>query len=336
MAGWLERSWYGSNRPLLPLAPLEWLFCSVAASRRAAYSSGDKSPYRAPVPVVVVGNISIGGTGKTPFTLWLLELLKAQGYRPGVVSRGYGGKAPTYPFEVTPASSVLEAGDEPLMLVQRSGCPLVVDPDRGRAAAHLLDLHQCDLIISDDGLQHYALARDIEIAVVDSQRGLGNGRCLPVGPLRESPERLDEVDFVVINGEAGGFEFAGGHTMLLCPTATTKLNGEVADLPLQSVHAIAGIGNPQRYFDCLTELGYSVLPHPFPDHHAYRSEDLQFDDNYPILMTEKDAVKCRAFGSDNRYYLPINAQLPSSMAKQLIEKIAALAASYERIRNSDG
>jgi tetraacyldisaccharide 4'-kinase len=303
---------------------LEWLFCSVAAARRSVYTEGKKTSYRAPVPVIVVGNISVGGTGKTPFTLWLLELLVDQGYRPGVISRGYGGKAPHYPVEVTASSCCVEVGDEPLMLVQRSGCPLVVDPDRGRAAAHLLALHDCDLIISDDGLQHYALARDLEIAVVDGQRGLGNGRCLPVGPLREAPERLDQVDYVVINGASAEFDYPGGHIMTLCPGQVMTLDGNVADLPPQGVHAVAGIGNPQRYFDTLATMGYTVIPHPFSDHHDYRSEELDFDDDRPLLMTEKDAVKCRAFGSDNRYYLPITAQLPPLLAEQLIERINLL------------
>lgn len=335
MAGWLERCWYGKNQPLRALAPLEWLFCSIAKSRRESYSRS-KKPYRAPVPVLVVGNISVGGTGKTPFTLWLLELLRANGYRPGVISRGYGGKASAYPFEVTASSASAEAGDEPLMLVQRSGCPLVVDPNRSRAAEHLLSLHNCDVIVSDDGLQHYALARDIEIAVVDSQRGLGNGRCLPVGPLREQPGRLNEVDHVVLNGASAGFEYPGGCVMQLQPSPIKRLDGSLAELQPQKVHAIAGIGNPQRFFETLSAMGYTVLQHPFPDHHDYRAADLRFDDDYPVLMTEKDAVKCRAFDSDNRYYLPITAQLPAAFAEQMTEQVKALATKYERIRNSDG
>ncbi len=336
MSGWLERSWYGSKPPLTALAPLEWLFSRVASARRSGYAGGKKQRYRASVPVIVVGNISVGGTGKTPFTLWLLALLSAQGYRPGVISRGYGGKAPGYPFEVTASSAASEAGDEPLMLVQRSGCPLVVDPDRGRAAAHLQALHGCDLIISDDGLQHYALERDIEIAVVDGLRGLGNGHCLPVGPLREPPGRLDEVDYVVVNGEGGAFHHPAGQRMILQPGSICSLNGEPVELPPQSVHAVAGIGNPQRFFDTLTELGYRVLPHPFADHHRYQARDLDFGDQNPVLMTEKDAVKCRAFGADNRYYLPVNAWLPTLFSEKLLSHIKTLMEASDYSRNSHG
>ncbi|MEH6648986.1 MAG: tetraacyldisaccharide 4'-kinase [Motiliproteus sp.] len=336
VSDWFEQRWYGTNQPLRVLAPLEWLFNRVAKSRRQAYASGKKPSYRAAVPVIIVGNISVGGTGKTPFTLWLLEVLRASGFRPGVVSRGYGGKAAEYPYEVTQHSPAAEAGDEPLMLVQRSGCPLVVDPDRGRAAARLLELHDCDLIVSDDGLQHYALARDIEIAVVDRLRGLGNGRCLPVGPLRESVERLNQVDYVVLNGASGPFDHTGSFAMTLQPGVPCRFSGEEVELAPQSVHAVAGIGNPQRFFDTLETLGYQVEPHAFPDHYKYREQDLNFHDNRPVLMTEKDAVKCRAFATDNRYYLPVTAQLPLALTEKLIEQVEALAAHYANIRTTDG
>lgn len=336
VSGWFERRWYTKKQPLAVLAPLEWLFNRVAKSRRQAYQSGTKSAYRAAVPVIIVGNISVGGTGKTPFTLWLLEVLRARGFRPGVVSRGYGGRAADYPYEVTQHSPAAEAGDEPLLLVQRSGCPLVVDPDRGRAAARLLELHDCDLIVSDDGLQHYALARDIEIAIVDRQRGLGNGRCLPVGPLREPTDRLSQVDYVVVNGASGSFGHPGSFTMTLEPGAPCGLDGAEVELAQQSVHAVAGIGNPQRFFDTLQVLGYQVEPHSYPDHYKYREEDLDFDDSRPVLMTEKDAVKCRAFAADNRYYLPVTAQLPSAFVDRLVEQVEALAAHYASIRTTDG
>ncbi|MEH6473194.1 MAG: tetraacyldisaccharide 4'-kinase [Halopseudomonas sp.] len=336
MSGWLERAWYNSAQPLALLSGLEWLFKRLAGKRRNRYLTHPEKAYRAPVPVVVVGNISVGGTGKTPFTLWLLELLKAQGYSPGVISRGYGGKAPNYPFDVTPDCSAAQVGDEPLMLVQRSGCPLVVDPVRGRAAERLLALHDCDIIISDDGLQHYALQRDIEIAVVDGKRGLGNGRCLPVGPLREPPQRLGEVDFVVVNGTVGSFVYPNGFSMTLQPGALKRLDDSEASLIPQQVHAVAGIGNPQRFFDTLSQLGYGVIPHPFPDHREYRLQDLEFDDDLPVLMTEKDAVKCRAFAQHNRYYLPVNAQLSSLLGDQIIDRINALVATFKDLRKNDG
>ncbi len=341
MAGWLERAWYGDKHPLAPLAFVEWLFTRIASQRRQAYACGVKPVYRAPVPVIVVGNISVGGTGKTPFTLWLLALLQAQGYKPGVVSRGYGAKADHYPLAVTAQSSAAEVGDEPLMLVQRSGCPLVVDPVRAHAAAHLLALYDCDIIVSDDGLQHYALDRDLEIAIVDAARGLGNGRCLPVGPLREPPSRLDSIDYVVVNGEpptddAKGFHHPGSHSMRLQPGALRRLDGTAAELAPQRVHALAGIGNPQRFFATLSELGYQVIAHPFTDHRAYRSQDLEFGDELPVLMTEKDAVKCRAFAAHNRYYLPVNALLSQAFTDSLLSRINVLVATYKDIRKTDG
>ncbi|MEH6825176.1 MAG: tetraacyldisaccharide 4'-kinase [Motiliproteus sp.] len=341
MAGWLERAWYGNKSPLAPLRPVEWLYMRIARQRRVDHASGDRPVYRAPVPVVVVGNISVGGVGKTPFVLWLLALLRSQGYRPGIISRGYGAKAPCYPFDVGPGSAAAEVGDEPLMLVRRSGCPLVIDPVRGRAAAHLLKLHDCDIIISDDGLQHYALARDLEVAIIDAQRGLGNRRCLPVGPLREPPSRLVEVDYVVVNGEApsagvDGFEVAASHRMLLQPGVLRSLDGSEADLPPQRVHAVAGIGNPQRFFATLTQLGYEVVPHPFPDHHTFRAQDLGFGDSLPLLMTEKDAVKCRAFASHNRYYLPVDAVLSQAFADDLLGRINRLVETYKDFRKADG
>lgn len=341
MAGWLERAWYGTTRPLAPLGLVEWLFMRIARQRRAGYACGDKPVYRAPVPVIVVGNITVGGTGKTPFTLWLLAQLRSQGYKPGVISRGYGAKAAQYPCEVGPSSAAAQVGDEPLMLVQRSGCPLVIDPLRARAAAYLLKHHDCDIIISDDGLQHYALARDLEIAIIDAQRGLGNRRCLPVGPLREPPSRLAEVDYVVVNGDAlsGGtddFGVGAGHRMLLQPGGLRYLDGAAADLLPQRVHAVAGIGNPQRFFATLTQLGYEVVPHPFPDHRAFRSQDLEFGDSLPLLMTEKDAVKCRAFASHNRYYLPVDARLPQAFTDDLLGRINLLVATYKDFRKTDG
>ena len=348
MAGWLDRAWYGNQSPLAFLSAAEWLFKRIARNRRDAYFSGKRDVYRAPVPVIVVGNISVGGTGKTPFTLWLLELLQAQGYKPGVISRGYGAKAPYYPFEVKTDSLATEVGDEPLMMVRRSGCPLVVDPVRANAAAHLLELHDCDLIISDDGLQHYALGRDLEIAIVDAKRGLGNGRCLPVGPLREPPSRLDTIDYLVVNGaeqeqeaalpapEENGFHPEGCHRMLLQPGPLRHLDGSAAALGPQRVHAIAGIGNPQRFFDTLALLGYEVIAHPFPDHRAFREQDLEFGDGLPLLMTEKDAVKCRAFAADNRYYLPVNALLSQPFVDDLLLHIKSLVATYKDFRKTDG
>ena len=324
MINWLTKRWYSAQPPPAWLLPLERLFSHKAQQRRRAYQQGQKASYRAPVPVIVVGNISVGGTGKTPFTLWLLERLKQKGYRPGVVSRGYGGKAPEYPFIVTSDSSAHDSGDEPLMLAMRGGCPVVVDPDRARAARALLEHSDCDLIISDDGLQHYALARDLEIVLIDGGRGLGNRHCLPAGPLRETPERLLEADFVVVNGAGYTPESVAFERMQLQPQALHNLQHQQVDLGPQAVHAVAGIGHPERFFETLRGLGFSVQPHPFADHHAFCAEDLQFGDELAVIMTEKDAVKCRAFAADNRYYLPVQALLSEAFELRLLARIEQL------------
>ncbi|WP_207061094.1 tetraacyldisaccharide 4'-kinase [Motiliproteus sp. SC1-56] len=319
---WLEQAWYGPRAWLRPLAPLEHLFSVLARRRRQQFSRGEKSVWRAPVPVIVVGNISIGGTGKTPLTVALIEHLRQAGFNPGVISRGYGAKAPRYPWRVSPDDSPVEAGDEPLMLVRRTGCPLVIDADRSAAAKALLETADCDLILSDDGLQHYALHRDLEIAVVDGQRGLGNGHCLPVGPLREPPERLQEVDFVVVNGQ--GWNYPHAHRMQLRPARFYSLAGEASTPHLGTVNAIAGIGNPQRFFSALKELGYQVIEHPFPDHHPFTETELDFNNPHPVIMTEKDAVKCRAFAAPGRYYLAVEAEISPAFFDSLSGRIAAL------------
>lgn len=318
----LERAWYGDRPWLGVLTPVEWLFRRLADRRRQRYQRGVEPVWRAPVPVIVVGNITLGGTGKTPLIVTLIERLCQAGYRPGVVSRGYGGRAPGYPWVVTADSLADQVGDEPLMLVRRTGCPLVVSPRRSEACQTLLERFDCDLILSDDGLQHYALGRDLEIAVVDGARGLGNGRCLPVGPLREPPSRLREVDFVVVNG--GTWHCPGSHSMALEPGALHTLGGTPAESFAGPVNAVAGIGNPSRFFDTLAGLGYEVIPRPFPDHHRFSARDLCFNNGFPVIMTEKDAVKCRAFASRNRYYLAVNAALPDAFFDALIGRLAAL------------
>jgi tetraacyldisaccharide 4'-kinase len=310
VVAWLTRRWYQSRPPACWLRPLATLYGALAARRRAAYARGTRPVWRAPVPLLVVGNISVGGTGKTPVTEALCDWLRAEGWRPGIISRGYGGKAEHYPLAVDATTPAALCGDEPLLLALSSGCPVVVDPDRVRAARHLLDHFDCDLIISDDGLQHYALGRDIEIAVVDGERGLGNGALLPAGPLREPPQRLATVDLVVING--GRWDYPGGHRMGLQPGGLRNLAGEPATLAPGSVHAVAGIGNPERFFATLAAEGFDPRPHPLPDHHPLCESDLEFADPLPVIMTAKDAVKCRAFAPYNRYYLPVSAQLPAA------------------------
>jgi tetraacyldisaccharide 4'-kinase len=312
----LEDSWYKEGGWTKLLSPLSSVYGSICTKRRDKFLSAQVELWQPPVPVVVVGNISVGGTGKTPVTLALIEYLKSLGYTPGVVSRGYGGKALSYPYEVMADSSAAHSGDEPLLIKQRTNCCVVVDPDRVAAAKYLLAVSDCDLIISDDGLQHYALVRHIELAIVDGERGLGNGRLLPAGPLREPAQRLSEVDFVLVNGGQWSYSAGESNRFSLHPehfvnvkTSETKALDQWADL---SCHAIAGIGNPQRFFNTLAELKVSVKTHKaFADHHKITPAELAFDDSLPVLMTEKDAVKCREFSSDKLWYLSVDAQLPA-------------------------
>jgi len=321
---WLEKHWYSSKTSIL-LLPLEGLFRLLVVLRRLAFRLGLMPSHAVAVPVIVVGNISVGGTGKTPLVVWLVGLLQKAGYRPGIVSRGYGGKAERWPQQVRPDSDPVMVGDEPVMLAQRCACPIIAAPDRVAAAKALLNHSQCDLIITDDGLQHYRLKRDIEIVVIDGERRFGNGHCLPAGPLREPQSRLDEVDFVIANGLAGGGEFA----MSLEQAGLRSLVNEgfsksIEALAGQRVHALAGIGNPQRFFQLLRSRGLEVVEHSFPDHHDYQVQDLGFADSLPILMTEKDAVKCRRFANQKMWYVPVNAHLPEPLALRLLQMLKKL------------
>lgn len=327
----LVQAWYRGSPWLTILKPLAALFRHQAGRRREAYQKGIKESWRAPVPVLVVGNISVGGVGKTPLVAWLARSLSERAYKPGIVSRGYGSQAPHYPFAVTADGDSQECGDEPLMLARATNCPVVIDSDRAAAANYLLDNNNCDLIISDDGMQHYALQRDIEIAVVDGRRGLGNGLCLPAGPLREPPERLASVDFLVVNGEGFNAE-RESYQMQLKPKRLVNLSDqkllaaeELADQG--AVHAVAGIGNPERFFTTLKSLGYRLIEHPFPDHYPFKADDLRFNDDLAVIMTEKDAVKCAAFAHDRCWYLRVEAELPPRFIDELIEKLTTLTQS---------
>jgi len=310
LADSLTRAWYQGHPALLLLRPLEWLYRAVVQRRRQRFLAGEGAIYRAPVPVLVVGNITVGGTGKTPLILWLIEHCRARGLRVGVVSRGYGAEPPQLPWRVQSDQTASVAGDEPLLIVQRSGVPLMIDPDRGRAVAALLAAEPLDLILSDDGLQHYRLARDLELVLIDAARGLGNGRCLPAGPLREPLERLQTVDARLYNGASEDPQDGFGFT--LQPRALINLrSGQAHALshfpPGQALHAVAGIGNPQRFFKTLEGLHWRPVAHAFADHAAYSAELLDFSPALPVLMTEKDAVKCRAFAADDWWYLAVDA-----------------------------
>ncbi len=309
-SGWLTAAYRG-DRWLVVLRPLECFYRWLLARRSRAYRRGQRTVWQPTVPVIVVGNITLGGTGKSPLVAWLATWLQDRGWRPGIVTRGYGGQGAVHPLRVTAETSVVESGDEPRMLHDQTGLPLVADPDRPRGARCLIE-EGCDILISDDGLQHLALGRDIELVVVDGRRGWGNGRCLPAGPLREPRSRLETVDAVLINGEPTFTPPRGAYSMTLAPAGWRPLSGgdRVALRPLPfdgPVHAVAGIGNPARFFTTLTELGVEIRAHAFSDHHAFRRADLVFDDGRPVVMTAKDAVKCRDLALDDAWVLEVEA-----------------------------
>jgi len=322
---WLINSWYQSNPLRWLLWPLSVLYRLVIALRRSLYRLGWFKQYSVNVPVIIVGNISVGGTGKTPFVIWLAKQLKDAGFRPGIISRGYGGKADHYPQIVTPQSNPRIVGDEPLIISRQSACPMAVAPSRIAAAKQLLDQFDCNIIIADDGLQHYALARDIEIVIVDSKRLFGNQYCLPAGPLREPISRLEQVDFIVHNGSETAAEFTMSTSQgLAINLVDPTIKKEVSDFQNHSVHSVAGIGYPERFFNQLSERGLTVLPHHFGDHHPFQPSDLAFDDDLDILMTEKDAVKCQYFAKKNMWYIPIEATISGKLEQHLLNKLAEL------------
>jgi tetraacyldisaccharide 4'-kinase len=326
----LVRAWYSNARWPKILAPFSYIFIQLAKFRRNRIQSDLSRQWKPPVPVVVVGNINVGGTGKSPLVMWLTEQFVERGIKVGIVSRGYGGNAESYPLEVTPLSDPFLAGDEAVMLSRRTDCPVVVDPDRVAAAQHLLSEHECDVIISDDGLQHYALDRDVEIVVVDGERGLGNGMCFPAGPLREPPHRLKEVDFVVVNGKqlprlpasSIRMQMMGRQFVNIIDGTTQPVDAFAEG---EAVHAVAGIGNPERFFETLRQLGLNVIPHRFDDHHRYKLAELMFGDSIPVLMTEKDAVKVRSLNPSlvhhNFWYLECDVVMPSTFTTSLLSKL---------------
>jgi tetraacyldisaccharide 4'-kinase len=335
--------WYRERRPPGALRVLAQLFGLGVRLRRAGYRRGLLQRHRVAKPVIVVGNISVGGTGKTPLVIWLCERLGALGLHCGVALRGYGGRAARAAASqlVGPDSDAAVVGDEAMLLARRTSALVAVCRDRVRAAQHLAAAG-ADVIICDDGLQHLALARDFELAVVDAGRVFGNGYLLPAGPLREPPERLAQLDAVVLNVD--GLEEATARTnraQLLTPFIM-RLTGErlwplsgqgssiaLASLAGRRVHAVAGIGHPERFFARLTAAGLQLIAHPFADHHRYQPHELEFGDDLPLLMTEKDAVKCLRFQTANRWFLPVTASLTDADAAALMERLKAVTVLRE-------
>ena len=333
IADHLVAAWYAPRLTPLTTAliPLAMLFRSVVALRRAFYRAGVLRSERLPVPVVVVGNITVGGSGKTPLTIALAKALAAHGWQPGIVSRGYraGSAAPRAVGADATADAV---GDEPLLLA-RTGFPVWVGADRPRAARDLLSAYPgCNVIVADDGLQHYALARDVELAVVDASRGLGNGWQLPAGPLREPASRLDEVDAVVRLADTRGGASTREFAMTLVGDSFVRVNAQAVTATADAfrtgtVHALAGIGNPQRFFDHLRALGIAAACHAFPDHHRFTRDELALPGATAILMTEKDAVKCAAFADDRCWMLPVRAVVDATLVTLVEEKLRGFQAA---------
>jgi tetraacyldisaccharide 4'-kinase len=325
MRRWLLHRWYLSAPAPWILRPLSLLFGLVARLRRRRQQANQE---RLPLPVIVVGNIAVGGTGKTPFVIWLVQQLREWGWRPGVISRGYGGQAHEWPQRVTAESDPRQVGDEPVLIARSVGCPIAVGPDRVAAARLLIAGGEVDVIVSDDGLQHYKLARDLEIAVVDASRKLGNGQLLPAGPLREPPERLQELGLVVVNGRGWTAPVQRQVDMRLFSVEVRALDGSAArpisEFAGQTVHAVAGIGNPARFFSMLSQHDIRLVMHPFPDHHPFTQGDLDFGDGLPVLMTEKDAVKCRAFAAAHHWVVPVEAGISPEHAALVQELVQAL------------
>lgn len=330
----IEKIWFKNHWAKYIFWPLLWplslVFGEVVRLRRSQYKSGIKPSYRAPIPVIVVGNITAGGNGKTPVVVWLVEQLKQMGLSPGVVSRGYGGRAPAYPLIVQSDTPTKHSGDEPKLIFDRTSAHVAVSPVRAEAVQALLPLG-VDVIVTDDGLQHYALERDLEIIVVDGSRKFGNESLIPLGPLRESLERLEEVDVIINNGGKGA---NGEQVMSLEPqnavNLKTKEQREISSFR-HGVVAMAGIGHPQRFFNMLENLGIeTTYEKGFADHKSFERFELEqlAEKGEYLLMTEKDAVKCIQYASDKWWYLPVSAQFSQQDASFILDKIKEVVAKY--------
>ena len=320
-----DRLWYEGHPLGLVLAPLGWLYCAVARLRALAYRRGWLDSVPVGVPVIVVGNLTVGGTGKTPLVIWLCDYLRRRGHRPGIASRGYGGSAAARATHVTADADPAWVGDEPSLLARRCRCPVVVGRDRVAAARRLIDEMGCDLVISDDGLQHYRLRRDLEILVVDAVRRFGNGRCLPAGPLREPVARARRVDLVILNGEDGD----DGPRMRLRPgpavsLAKPEVTRALLDFRGSRVTAVAGIGHPQRFFAMLRGLGLDIDARPYPDHHRFSAADVAAWPPGPVLMTEKDAVKCIGLTRADAWYVPVDARPEAGFVTALADHLGMI------------
>jgi tetraacyldisaccharide 4'-kinase len=335
----LFKLWYEEPPGVSVLQPLSWLYAAAVSVRREAFRRGWARSQGVGVPVIVVGNLTVGGTGKTPLTIWLAGQLRQRGYEVGLVSRGYGRRQRGMRL-VSATSSWQEVGDEPLILHQRTGCMTLVASDRVAAAASLV-ARGAKVILADDGLQHLRMRRDCEILVIDASRGFGNGRVLPAGPLRESAGRAWAADLLVLNGDGHGEPIRGvppqlvakALRMRLAAAGARRIGSPEEERPLEAfrgrpVHAVAGIGNPQRFFADLRARGLELIEHAFPDHHALSAADLDFGDGLAVLMTEKDAVKCRGSAQPRLWCVPVEANFSEADARRLLETVIRKTESF--------
>ena len=327
MGNWFEKQWAGYTLWHILLIPLSWLFAVLSFLRRYLYKINWLKSYRMAVPVIVVGNINVGGTGKTPLVIWLAEQLSLAGYKPGIISRGYGGSAKQV-AQVLSSSDPAIVGDEAVLIATRTACPVFVSANRVAAAHNLLaSFPECNVIISDDGLQHYRMQRDVEIVVYDAVKGFGNGALLPAGPLRESISRLKTVDAIVCNGKSDQSNVFESIEMQLESGPFYNLLAVDQKVDAQAfsekkVVAIAGIGNPARFFESLKRLGVQFESRAYSDHYPFQAEDFGGIDADIIVMTEKDAVKCRAFAQSNYWVLPVNAVIKNGLMPAILSKIS--------------
>lgn len=327
---WLEHVWYKNgwkrwiSYPLL--LPLSGLYCLINGIQRKGQQASQQKNTRTHSPIIVVGNITVGGTGKTPLTIHIVESLKKSGYKPAIITRGYGGKATSWPQSVNPQSDPNLVGDEAVLMSSRTQVPVIAGADRLASIDMLEKEHDCNVVVADDGLQHYRLPADIKIAVVDGKRQFGNAFCLPAGPLREVKSRLAQCGFIIVNGGNKIKEYQSYRMILKGNTLFnlgTKEQLSLDGLSGKNVHGVTGIGNPNRFFEHLQKAGLNVIPHSFPDHYVFEKDDLLFDDDYAIIMTEKDAVKCHRLikSSDKYWMLPVVAKLSETFDNQLLEQL---------------
>ncbi len=326
----LEQAWYKKAGWLIVLWPLSIVFQLLARIRRF-FQIVSTRPAKVTVPVIVIGNIAVGGTGKTPLVIALARHLNQEDFKLGIISRGYGGKGASYPMLVDESTSPSIAGDEAVLIASQCDCPVVIDPDRNSALEYLLGEAQVDVVLSDDGLQHYKLYRDIEIAVIDGQRMFGNGFCLPAGPLREPVKRLGTVDFVMVNGAQEPAVLSNSTVISMEPkflvNMITNEKRPFSGAPFNmgnTLQAVCGIGNPRRFFDSLKNLPYPIKEFSFPDHHVFTPEDFdkaEIDEHHPVVMTEKDAIKCVDFARNNFWYLQAEIELPDKFLNEFTKKL---------------